>query len=223
MRCVTYSNGKVYTGDVIIGADGIHSASGKSVFGKLPVVGDGFSAYQCMIPTAKMRNNPETAILVDAAKVLIIVGPDRRIVAYPCSSWETMNFVCIFPDDRKMDHHQSNTGVSAQEMVDMFKDFHPSVSTFLSMASNTGVWQLLDREPLSTLVNGSFAMIGDAADAMGPRKSPWKTVIAHSPFQKSLVNKHVQTKARVLIRPSKTPRPCESFSNEQLQIISKNV
>ncbi|KAJ6107575.1 salicylate hydroxylase [Penicillium sp. IBT 18751x] len=168
-RSVTCSNGKVYTGDVIIGADGIHSASGKSVFGKLPVVGDGFSAYRCMIPTSKMRNNPETAILVDAAKVLIIVGPDRRIVAYPCSSWETMNFVCIFPDDRKLEH-QWSTEVSVQEMVDMFKDFHPCVTTFLSMASNTGVWQLLDREPLSTLVNGPFAMIGDAAHAMGPHQ-----------------------------------------------------
>lgn len=175
---VTCSNGQIYTGDVIIAADGIHSAAGRSVFGKLPVVGDGFSAYRCMIPTSKMRNNPETAILVDAAKVLIIIGPDRRIVAYPCSSWETMNFVCIFPSDKKLEH-QWNTEVSVQEMVDIFKDFHPSVGTFLSMASNTGVWPLLDREPLSTLVEGSFAMIGDAAHAMGPRESFGDKAIAH--------------------------------------------
>jgi hypothetical protein len=40
-----------------------------------------------MIPTARMREDAKTAMLADCAKVLMFTAPDRRIVAYPCSSW----------------------------------------------------------------------------------------------------------------------------------------
>ncbi|KAN0108024.1 FAD/NAD(P)-binding domain containing protein [Hyaloscypha variabilis] len=166
---VHLKDGRTFTGDVIIGADGIHTITGSSVFGQLKPVSSGLSAYRCMIPSARMRQNPDTAMLVDSAKVLMLIGPDRRIVAYPCSSWEFMNFVCIFPDDTER-RQQWRTKVTVEEMVEQFRDFHPSVVKFLGMATDTGVWSLRDRDPLSTLVKGSFALIGDAAHAMGPHQ-----------------------------------------------------
>lgn len=171
-KTVHLKDGRTFTGDVIIGADGIRTATGKSVFWeKIKTVTHGLSAYRCMIPSERMRNDPDTAMLVDSAKVLMLIGPDRRIVAYPCSSWDYMNFVCIFPEDRERGQ-QWSTNVTVKEMVDRFKDFHPSVEKFLEMATDTGVWQLKDREPLEKLVKGNFALIGDAGHAMGPRKSP---------------------------------------------------
>jgi len=166
---VLLASGQTYSADVIVGADGIRTASGTSVFGKMTSETQGLSAYRCMIPSQRMRQDPETEILVDSAKVLMIIGPDRRIVAYPCSSWEFMNFVCIFPDDTER-RSQWNTHISIEEMVDRFRDFHPSITKALSMASSTGVWQLRDRNPLSGLVKGCYALVGDAAHAMGPRK-----------------------------------------------------
>ncbi|KAE9377618.1 FAD/NAD(P)-binding domain-containing protein [Stipitochalara longipes BDJ] len=166
---VHLKDGRTFIGDVIIGADGIHTTTGNSVFGQMKSVSSGFSAYRCMIPTASMRRDPDTAMLVDSAKVLMLIGPDRRIVAYPCSSWEFMNFVCIFPDETER-RQQWRTKVTVEEMVEQFKDFHPSVARFLGMATDTGIWALRDRDPLSTLVKGSFALIGDAAHAMGPHQ-----------------------------------------------------
>lgn len=162
-------SGQTYHGDVIIGADGIRTASGNSVFGKLSAETQGLSAYRCMIASDQMRSDPETEILVDSAKVVMFIGPDRRIVAYPCSSWEFMNFVCIFPDHTER-RSQWGTKVNVEELVDTFKDFHPSITKALSMATDIGVWQLRDRNPLPTLVKGCYAIIGDAAHAMGPRK-----------------------------------------------------
>lgn len=171
-RTVNTSSGRSYEADVIIGADGIRSASGNSVFGKLPTQTQGLSAYRCMVSTERLRDHPETAILVDCTKVLMFMGPDRRIVAYPCSSWDWINFVCIFPD-RSVDQRGSqwNTAVTVEEMVERFSDFHPAVTKALSLASYTGVWRLRDRDPLTDLTKDCFALVGDAAHAMGPRGS----------------------------------------------------
>ncbi|CAK7221503.1 hypothetical protein SBRCBS47491_004547 [Sporothrix bragantina] len=168
-QTVVLSSGERVHGDVIIGADGIRSASGNSVFGKLQTVPEGLSAYRCMIRSEKLKNTPATEILVDSTKVLMMIAPDRRIVAYPCSNWDWINFVCIFPDDEDR-RLQWNNMVTVEEMVEKFQDFHPSIPAALSMASSTGIWQLRDRVPLSKLAEGCYAIIGDAAHAMGPHQ-----------------------------------------------------
>ncbi|KAI8649042.1 FAD/NAD(P)-binding domain-containing protein [Fusarium keratoplasticum] len=166
---VHVEDGRTFEGDLIVAADGIRSDAGTSVFGRLPTVKTGFSAYRCMVPSKRLRDDPDTAPLLKCAKVLMIVHPERRIVIYPCSSWDTMNFVCIFPDGRDR-RQQWNKGASTEEMVETFGDFHPVVVKMLSMAEDTGVWQLRGRDPLSTLVKGHFCLIGDAAHAMGPHQ-----------------------------------------------------
>ncbi|EMT74461.1 Salicylate hydroxylase [Fusarium odoratissimum] len=166
---VFLKSGESYKADLIIGADGIRSVSGNSVFGKLETTPEGLSAYRCMIRTEELRKNPQTQVLTDSAKVLMVIGPDRRIVVYPCSSWDWMNFVCIYPDtsDRRL---QWSSEVEVQDMVEKFKEFHPSIVAALSMASNAGVWQLRQRVPLPTLVKDFYALVGDAAHAMGPHQ-----------------------------------------------------
>ncbi|EWG42583.1 hypothetical protein FVEG_04348 [Fusarium verticillioides 7600] len=166
---VFLKSGQSYKADLIIGADGIRSASGNSVFGKLETTPEGLSAYRCMIRTEELRKNPQTQVLTESAKVLMVIGPDRRIVVYPCSSWDWMNFVCIYPDtsDRRL---QWRSEVEVQDMVEKFKDFHPSIVAALSMASSAGVWQLRQRVPLPTLVKDCYALVGDAAHAMGPHQ-----------------------------------------------------
>ncbi|KAJ2890851.1 FAD/NAD(P)-binding domain-containing protein [Zalerion maritima] len=167
---VTLEDGRVLTGDVIIGADGIRSTTGKAVFrSKIQTVDGGMSAYRCMISSAQLRADPLTAPLVDCAKVLMLMAPDRRIVVYPCSSWDFMNFVCIFPDDQPRTS-QWTSQVAVETMIATFADFHPAIPKMLGMATDTGVWKLLDREPLENLVQDKFALIGDAAHAMGPHQ-----------------------------------------------------
>ncbi|KAF5974371.1 salicylate hydroxylase [Fusarium coicis] len=95
MGSVFLKSGESYKADLIIGADGIRSASGNSVFGKLETTPEGLSAYRCMIRTEELRKNPQTQVLTESAKVLMVIGPDRRVVVYPCSSWDWMN-LCAF-------------------------------------------------------------------------------------------------------------------------------
>lgn len=131
-----------------------------------------------MIPSERIRNDPYIKILVDSVKVVMIIGPDRRIVAYDCSSWEYINFVCIFPDITER-HIQWNNKVRVEEMAKAFANFHPSITTALVMASDTGVCQLRDRKPLPALVKGDFALVGDAAHAMGPHKATFLSILIH--------------------------------------------
>ncbi|GKT46107.1 salicylate hydroxylase [Colletotrichum spaethianum] len=160
---------RTFHGDVIIGADGIRSPSGTSVFGSLPYEKTGFSAYRFMVPSQPIRDDVDTAQFVDCAKVIMILHGAYRIVIYPCAGWETLNFACIFPDDIER-RHQWDTKVSVDDLVETFKHLHPAVVKMLSMAEDVGVWALRDREPLSQIVKGRFSLIGDAAHAMLPHQ-----------------------------------------------------
>ncbi|KAF2220782.1 hypothetical protein BDZ85DRAFT_31321 [Elsinoe ampelina] len=75
-------------------------------------------------------------------------------------------FVGIFPDssERRM---QWDEKASVEEILETFKDFHPSVLKALAMADGR---QLRDRDPLDSLVKDNFALIGDAGHAMGPHQ-----------------------------------------------------
>lgn len=166
---VYLTSGETHTADIIIAADGIRTTTGNSVFGELRALKTGFSAYRCMIKTQSLREDPELAMFVDSAKVLVMLGPDRRVVIYPCSSWDYLNVVCIFPDDSDR-RVQWTSGVELKEMLVQFKQFHPNVVKMLSLATETGLWQLRDRDPMESFVHKRVVLIGDAAHAMGPRR-----------------------------------------------------
>lgn len=176
---VLCANGEKYDADVIIGADGIRSACAKAIHGESAPVPSGFSAYRCLIASDALKNDAETAHFTDTPKVMMLIGSDRRIVLYACSSGTSINLVCIFPDtDARLQDNQWRSRASVADMVGKFTDFHPSVAKMLGYATHTGVWQLRDKDPLDRLVSGRLVLVGDAAHAMLPRKSCFSPAMA---------------------------------------------
>ncbi|KAK7703313.1 hypothetical protein SLS57_010962 [Botryosphaeria dothidea] len=84
---LTLTDGRKFSGDVIIAADGIHSKTRDVVTGdKTELVSTGKSCYRCITPISDIRQDPVTAEFVESPGTVIeILGEDRSIIFYPCS------------------------------------------------------------------------------------------------------------------------------------------
>lgn len=171
---VTLADGEVIEGDVIIGADGIHSITRTAVIGQQRIAQpSGHSAYRCLIPAEKLKDDPDwNYLLKPPTGMECNVGPDRRVISYPCRNCEFLNIVAIVPDKyikQKSNESWNEPGV-VSEMVDCYSEFPERVRRLLGYADSCILWQLRDQDPLDTWVKGRTIIIGDAAHAMVPHQ-----------------------------------------------------
>jgi 2-polyprenyl-6-methoxyphenol hydroxylase-like FAD-dependent oxidoreductase len=182
---------KVY-GDVIVGADGVHSKTRANIPGpeKIQVFGSGKSAFRFLIPREKAFADPETKKFAEQeGHLIIIMGRDRRVVVYPTSDNTLLNFVVIHPTSESQIQPEEPGSSDWQnqgnilKMLDIYKDFEPAVVKLLSMADEETlkVWELLDMESLPTWIEGKLVLIGDAAHPFTPRKYYSSTCAKHCP------------------------------------------
>lgn len=93
---VTFTDGSVASGDLVVAADGVHSKAVETVVGyhnpALPTQKYNF-CYRFLIPTAEIAADPETAIWTkdDDGKLKLIITEGRRLVWYPCRKYVLSN------------------------------------------------------------------------------------------------------------------------------------
>ena len=93
---VTTKDGRTFTGDVLIGADGLKSVVRGAVVGShFHSAPSGHSAYRALIPAAKVESDPDLAGLgLMDNRITMVNGGDRRIICYPTRNRNLLNFVC---------------------------------------------------------------------------------------------------------------------------------
>ena len=102
---VTTQDGNGHTADVIIGADGIRSGVRPFVVpGHKGAEPTGESAYRFMLTVEDLRsiNHP---LLVDGQiphQVQLVVGPKRKIIAYPCRGGSVINCVAYVRECQRL-------------------------------------------------------------------------------------------------------------------------
>ncbi|KAK5105815.1 hypothetical protein LTR62_002118 [Meristemomyces frigidus] len=174
---VEFEDGTTVTGDVIVGADGVHSRTRRSIpGGDLKPFDSGKSAYRFMIPREELASDLETAAWVSRGSFLTMwIGEDRRLVMYPCVNNTLMNFVAIHPSkesdsDITSDDWQE-TGSKAR-MLEIYQSFSPNIRAVLQKAdeSRLKVWKLLDMEQMPSFVEKKLAVMGDAAHPFLPHQ-----------------------------------------------------
>lgn len=95
---IVLTDGTEFQGDLVIGADGVHSKTRASISGgDLKAFDSGKSAFRFMVPTQKLESDPKTAPLVKPGALSMWIGDDRRVIMYPCMNNTMMNFVLIHP------------------------------------------------------------------------------------------------------------------------------
>ncbi|KAL7271024.1 hypothetical protein RUND412_006239, partial [Rhizina undulata] len=171
---ITLENGEKHEADVVIGADGVHSALRRAIVGDdyCEIEPSGKRAFRFLIPTEKLREDPETKIFVEyPGRLLIWIGQDRRIITYPCRNATLINCACICPDIAENETGTDWHNVAKlDELLESYKDFPSETLAFMRKMDpkELKVWRLLDLPKLKAWVSGRVALIGDAAHPFLP-------------------------------------------------------
>ncbi|KAL1636380.1 hypothetical protein SLS58_009873 [Diplodia intermedia] len=172
---VTLENGETVQGDLVIGADGVHSkARPKVPGGDITASPSSKSAFRFLVPREAALADPRSAkFAARDGEMHIIYGSDRRVVIYPCVNNTMLNFVCIHPkEESDASSDDWNRVGRKSKLLEVFNKFDPDLVTLLDKAEDDTlkVWELLDMEPLQTWVNEKLALLGDAAHPYLPHQ-----------------------------------------------------
>ena len=157
---VTFANGKIVEGDIVIAADGIHSELRPHVFPPSRPVFHGSVAYRGVLPHAVIPEWP-------ADRWLMWLGKAKHFLAFPVRAGELINYVGFVPADEAMKESWSAPG-DPHVLRAEFAGWDPRIEHLLSKVQTTFRWALYDREPLPAWTKGRLTLLGDAAHPMLP-------------------------------------------------------
>jgi 2-polyprenyl-6-methoxyphenol hydroxylase-like FAD-dependent oxidoreductase len=146
---VSFEDGTNVSGDVIIGADGVHSVCRRQLSPGHQPFGSGKSAFRFMIPRQDVLSDPQTRPYAETdGELVMIYHSDRRMVMYPTSDNSILNFVCIHPEVETASTATSNWNNNATKsmLLEAYKDFSGDFKAILSKSNEDSlkIWKLLD-------------------------------------------------------------------------------
>jgi 2-polyprenyl-6-methoxyphenol hydroxylase-like FAD-dependent oxidoreductase len=156
-----FDNGTAISADVVIGADGIHSAVRHALLGPEKPRFTGCVAYRGLVPADRLTH-------LGLERVTTIwMGPARHFVHYFVSAGRMVNFVAVTEEDS----WQRESWVDRGEVADAlaaFAGWHPQVRAIIGATDETYKWALFDRAPLPRWSAGRVTLLGDACHPMLP-------------------------------------------------------
>jgi salicylate hydroxylase len=157
---VSFANGATAEGDIVIGADGIHSELRPYVYPPSRPVFHGSVAYRGVVPHERVPHWPTDSWLM-------WLGQGKHFLSFPLRAGKLVNYVGFVPADQEMKESWSAPG-DPDTLRREFAGWDPRIEGLLRHVDKTFRWALYDREPLPTWTKGRLSLLGDAAHPMLP-------------------------------------------------------
>ncbi|MEM6462558.1 MAG: FAD-dependent monooxygenase [Pseudomonadota bacterium] len=149
--------------DVVVGADGIHSAVRSALFGAESPEFTGLVSYRGTFARERLQDGPN----LDAFTKWW--GPDeaRQIVTFPLSAGQEIFVFATTPQDDWREESWTSPG-DVEELRAAYADFHPEARALLDACTKVTKSALYIRNPMPKWSEGRATLLGDAAHPMTP-------------------------------------------------------
>jgi salicylate hydroxylase len=154
-------NGTRIAGDVVVGADGVHSEVRQALFGPDRPKFTGCIAWRGVIPRERL---PQHLLRPVGANWM---GPGGHIVHYFLRRGELLNFVGV----RERQDWQIESWIAAGTVAECLNDFrgwHDDIQTMIRNIDTPYKWALKVREPMQRWTKGRVTLLGDACHSTLP-------------------------------------------------------
>lgn len=158
---VTLESGETLSGDILIGADGLHSAIRAQMLGPDKPRFTGNMAWRAVVPTDTLGDHAPRPVAT------AWMGEGRHAVTYLLRGGALANFVGVVETDEQSTEQWDASGDKAKARRD-FAGWHPTITTLIDKAEHIYKWPLYDRAPLPRWADGRVALLGDSAHPMLP-------------------------------------------------------
>ena len=158
---VYLENGDRVFGNLVIGADGLHSVIRQQITGPDRARFTGNVAWRCTVPEEVLRGKSPPA------KGRIWAGAGKHAVTTRIEGGAVINFVGIVEQDDWQEESWSTEG-RREDALKAFAGWAPQIISTLEAAGDLKRWALFDRPPLATWSDGPVTLLGDAAHPMLP-------------------------------------------------------
>lgn len=159
---VHFADGDSATVDVLVGADGIHSAVRTSMFGPERPEFTGVVAYRAVVPAERLD-------VPNLGAFTKWWGPDPaiQIVTFPLNRGRDVFVFATTPQPEWTEESWTSPG-DVVELRRAYRDFHPEARALLDACDEVLKSALYVRDPLPTWSVGSRTLLGDACHPMMP-------------------------------------------------------